>query len=341
MIDISADDHRSVCTSVSTPCGTTKVTESIWQGGRVAAERDSDGTLYRYVYAPDNTPLAVERTTPGASAELFSYHTDAAGSVVAITNPTGSVVARYRYDAFGAVTSVAGSDPIATRNPLRYRAYYHDASTGLYYLPARSYDPATARFLSPDPAPPSAGDPLSLNAYAYCEGDPVNSSDPTGAVTDVEWGAWDYYYNHDPATTGDRIDAADRTAQTHAGVNTRRAEAAAREAQARAAAMRERQMQEANRGSAFEFFAALCSMPPASATLITIGGLMVVGGVDLAFAGGVATATFVGAPAGVPTVVGGLLLALIGAGLIVAGATALEAESGLRIPVLSMYGWRE
>ena len=46
-----------------------------------------------------STPLALERTPAGAPAELFSYHTDAAGSVVAITNPTGSVVARYRYDA--------------------------------------------------------------------------------------------------------------------------------------------------------------------------------------------------------------------------------------------------
>ncbi|MBF4508909.1 MAG: RHS repeat-associated core domain-containing protein, partial [Aeromicrobium sp.] len=191
-----------------------------------------------------NTPLAVERTPAGAPAELFSYHTDAAGSVVAITGPSGAVVAEYRYDAFGAVTSATGSDPIAERNPLGYRAYHHDAATGLYYLPARYCDPATARFLSQDPAPPAAGDPLSLNRYTYCAGDPVNSSDPTGAVTDVEWGAWDHYYNHDPATTGDRTAAADSTAQTHAGVNIRRAEAAAREAEARAAAMREREMQE-------------------------------------------------------------------------------------------------
>ncbi|MBN2848469.1 MAG: hypothetical protein JXP72_08490, partial [Coriobacteriia bacterium] len=80
--------------------GTTKTTESVWEGGRLSSERDSDGTLYRYVFSPDGTPLAVERTAPGAPAELFSYHTDAQGSVVAITNPTGSVVARYSYDAF-------------------------------------------------------------------------------------------------------------------------------------------------------------------------------------------------------------------------------------------------
>ncbi|GAV31915.1 rhs family protein [Coriobacteriaceae bacterium EMTCatB1] len=78
---------------------------------------------------------------------------------------------------------MTGTAPIAARNPLRYRAYYLDTETGLYYLPARYYDPATARFLSPDPAPPSAGDPGSLNAYAYCGDDPVGASDPSGAIT--------------------------------------------------------------------------------------------------------------------------------------------------------------
>lgn len=66
-----------------------------------------------------------------------------------------------------------------------YRAYYHDTATGHYYLPARYYDPDTMRFLSPDPAPPSAGDPLSLNRYAYCVGGPVDMSDPTGEIADI------------------------------------------------------------------------------------------------------------------------------------------------------------
>jgi hypothetical protein len=38
------------------------------------------------------------------------------------------------------------------------------------------------RFLAPDPAPPAAGDPRTLNRYAYCLGDPVDGSDPTGAI---------------------------------------------------------------------------------------------------------------------------------------------------------------
>jgi RHS repeat-associated protein len=77
--------------------------------------------------------------------------------------------------------AASGYEDLAERNPLRYRAYYYDTATDLYYLPARYYDPDTMRFLSPDPASPSAGDPLTLNRYAYCVGDPVNHSDPSGA----------------------------------------------------------------------------------------------------------------------------------------------------------------
>ncbi|MDZ4234139.1 MAG: RHS repeat-associated core domain-containing protein, partial [Dietzia sp.] len=47
-------------------------------------------------------------------------------------------------------------------------------------LPARYYDPATYRFLRVDPAPPSAGDPGSLNAFVYCGDDPIQNIDPDG-----------------------------------------------------------------------------------------------------------------------------------------------------------------
>jgi RHS repeat-associated protein len=167
--------------TVTTASGT-KETRSVWDGQRLSAERDSDGTLYRYLHAPDGTPLTLQLTPAGGAPVTYSYHTDAQGSVVALTRDgTGAIAATYAYDAFGRLLSAGGSEPaLAERNPLRYRGYYLDAETGLYYLPARYYDPATARFLSPDPAPPQAGDPLSLNAYAYCQGDPVNKWDPDG-----------------------------------------------------------------------------------------------------------------------------------------------------------------
>lgn len=96
------------------------------------------------------------------------------------------MVATYSYDPWGALTAIGGTDPaLAARQPLRYRSYYYDAESGLYRLPARAYDPATARFLTPDPAGPAAGDPLGLNRYSYCEDSPIAAADPSGATMDA------------------------------------------------------------------------------------------------------------------------------------------------------------
>ena len=35
-------------------------------------------------------------------------------------------------------------------NPFRYRSYYFDEETGLYYLQTRYYDPELGRFISAD-----------------------------------------------------------------------------------------------------------------------------------------------------------------------------------------------
>ena len=117
-----------------------------------------------------------------------------------MTDEDGDEVARYAYDPYGGLVGMSG-DPIATRNPLRYRGYYYDNETQLYYLPARYYNPDTGRFLSVDPAPPSAGDPTSLNGYAYCVGDPVQFADPDGrkAIMDGDDG-W-----HAPLKQGSKL----------------------------------------------------------------------------------------------------------------------------------------
>lgn len=165
----------------------TATTEAVWVGGRLLAERDGDGTLYRYLYGPNGLPLEMI-VTSGTTTNAYTYQCDRAGSVVALTNSSGVAVATYTYNPWGEPIDEPSSGAGA-RNPLRYRGYYYDCTTGHYYLPARYYDPAVARFLSPDPAPPSAGDPLTLNRYAYCVGDSVNKSDPSGAAHLCDGGA--------------------------------------------------------------------------------------------------------------------------------------------------------
>lgn len=64
---------------------------------------------------------------------------------------------------------------VAKLNPFRYRGYYYDAETGLYYLNSRYYDPSIGRFINADDISYiQPTDINGLNLFAYCGNIPVN-----------------------------------------------------------------------------------------------------------------------------------------------------------------------
>ena len=96
--------------------------------------------------------------------------------------------AEYSYDAWGKCTIKSNVSGIATINPFRYRGYYYDTETGLYYLNARYYDPEIGRFISPDSIAYLFPETINgLNVYAYCLNNPVMCSDPYGTTAWWEW----------------------------------------------------------------------------------------------------------------------------------------------------------
>ena len=61
---------------------------------------------------------------------------------------TDEVVAEYSYDAWGDHKVIEiGDNNIGEINPIRYRGYYYDNETGLYYLNSRYYSPELRRFI--------------------------------------------------------------------------------------------------------------------------------------------------------------------------------------------------
>ena len=80
--------------------------------------------------------------------------------------------------------SIAGEDTaVGELTPIRYRGYYQDVETGLYYLQSRYYDPTTMRFINaddPNVIQMGTEEKQELNLYVYCLNDPVNCVDPTG-----------------------------------------------------------------------------------------------------------------------------------------------------------------
>ena len=119
---------------------------------------------------------------------MYYYMTDAQGNVIGIVDRNGNVVVQYWYDAWGNHkvvsangTTITSSTHIGNVNPFRYRGYYYDTETGLYFLQTGYYDPEVGRFLNRDSVSYAAPEKIDgLNLYAYCLNNPVEYVDPTG-----------------------------------------------------------------------------------------------------------------------------------------------------------------
>ena len=115
------------------------------------------------------------------------YVRNTQGDILALIDKAGNKVVEYKYDSWGRGVDVSGSmaGSPGKKNPFRYRGYYYDEETGLYYVSSRYYDPEIGCWVSPEPNMyagvfDSGSGLMGYNVYAYCANNPVNFSDPTG-----------------------------------------------------------------------------------------------------------------------------------------------------------------
>jgi RHS repeat-associated protein len=174
-------DGNRLTKSVASTSGTV-VTQYAWdqQGAFpvLALERRPGGALVRR-YVNGDGPVAMQ--TPG---HTYYFHLDPLGSVTALSDENGDVVARTTYDAWGnvAASTATAAAPVS---PLGFTGQYRDAETGLYDLRARTYDPVSGRFLSRDPLGPLPGAPAQ-SPYVYAADRPTVLTDPTGTTPTSE-----------------------------------------------------------------------------------------------------------------------------------------------------------
>lgn len=145
-----------------------------WDDGVLLGERTGDNFI-QYIYDADG--IAGMRYN-GAH---YYFEKNLFGDVLRVYSVYGSVVATFKYDSYGNITSSSGS--MADKVKIRYRGYYYDDETGFYYLQSRYYDPSLCRFISADQyelvgvLSQTLGQ---INLYAYCNNNPIMYTDEEG-----------------------------------------------------------------------------------------------------------------------------------------------------------------
>ena len=150
----------------------------VWQGSKLAADITDAYAIY-FHYDSSGEVIGFTRTVNGADTEYF-YVKNLQGDILKVITATGTEAATYTYDAWGRVLTSTGD--IADVNPLRYRGYFYDTETGLYYLKSRYYDPEVGRFINPDAYASTGQGILGANMFAYCGNDPINYFDSSGCI---------------------------------------------------------------------------------------------------------------------------------------------------------------
>jgi RHS repeat-associated protein len=149
--------------------GTPGTTRFAYDGTALIAEYNGSNSLQRrFVHGPGTDEPLLWYEGSGTTDRRF-LHADERGSVVAVTNSSGTVLNVNTYDEYGIPRST-------NVGRFQYTGQTWLAELGLYYYKARIYSPTLGRFLQTDPTGLGGG----MNLYGYAAGDPSNLSDSTG-----------------------------------------------------------------------------------------------------------------------------------------------------------------
>ena len=156
--------------------------EFVYLDGKLVYEKRGGDDIF-YLYDSYGSLSNIRWYKNGASSPTNIYViTNRQGDVLGLYDYAGTRKVSYEYDAWGNTVSVTdiSQDNWSTLNPFRYRGYYFDIETGLYYLLSRYYDPAVGRFLNADGYVSTGTGITGLNMFVYCGSNPVAFIDSTG-----------------------------------------------------------------------------------------------------------------------------------------------------------------
>ena len=134
--------------------------------------RDEEGSLIGFKY----------------NDTMYYYIKNMQEDIIGITDSNYNLLCSYEYDAWGKLISIKDNNNniitdtshIGYINPFRYRSYYYDNETKLYYLNSRYYNPEWGRFISADIYIDTEQDVNSSNMYSYTGNNPTSRIDVEG-----------------------------------------------------------------------------------------------------------------------------------------------------------------
>ena len=171
--------------TTTSPSGESVTTEFIYNGDQLVGQKTSDGSEdLEFLY--DDTGSYIGFVYRNAE---YYYMKNLQGDIIGIVDSAGLILAIYAYTPWGQLLTIDrvtgssysdGDSSIGSINPIRYRGYYYDNETRLYYLNSRYYDPEVGRFLNADRYVSTGQGVTGFNMFAYCLDNPVNNVDFNG-----------------------------------------------------------------------------------------------------------------------------------------------------------------
>ena len=156
------------------------------ENSNIIYEKRETDTLY-YLY--DLTGLIGLK----CNDDVYYYVKNLQEDIIGILDSNYNQIVSYKYDSWGKVLSVKDQEGneitnpnhIGIMNPFRYRSYYYDEETKLYYLNSRYYNPEWGRFLNADGIIGANMDIFGYNLYSYVSNNAINNCDSSGHMIHI------------------------------------------------------------------------------------------------------------------------------------------------------------
>ena len=163
------------------------VKHTYFYSGNLLMREKASGLDMKFSYNSVGNPVSILYN----NIEYY-YVKNLQGDIIGLIDAAGTWVVEYSYDVWGNIRSVFGSmaSTLGQDNPIRYRGYYYDAETKLYYVSSRYYSPEICRFISPDRYVSTGRGINGCNMYVYCENNSVNRIDILGECWYDAKGNW-------------------------------------------------------------------------------------------------------------------------------------------------------